>query len=178
MAVESAFSRAVHALSSTFTDAEVMRIGAPVNSNSETLSDYCAGGEGIIMENSKVEANWRSLGIHYPGVIQKTNSDGTYDIMYDDGWLEKGVPADLVRPLDSKSVKKVPPKDDPACQLEKTVVGLEKEAKDLSKDLTAWSAGQRAKRMADKVKTLIPAKLQVYKPPMMIPAGFRSQHCS
>ena len=48
----------------------------------------------------KVEANYGGEGKWYPGSIAKVNSNGTYNIGYDDGDSEENVPADRVRARD------------------------------------------------------------------------------
>ena len=48
-------------------------------------------------DGAKVEGNYRGRGRWYPGTIARTNSDGTFDIDYDDGEKELGVEQELVR---------------------------------------------------------------------------------
>ncbi len=45
----------------------------------------------------RVEANYGGNGEFYPGVIDKVNDDGTYNIMYDDGDTEQDVAESLIR---------------------------------------------------------------------------------
>jgi len=44
-----------------------------------------------------VEGNFAGQGSWFPGKITVSNSDGTYDILYDDGDAEKSVPSSLIR---------------------------------------------------------------------------------
>ena len=54
-------------------------------------------GAGLVEEGDKVEANYRGRGRYYKGRVRRVNRDGTYDIDYDDGEKERGVPTDMVR---------------------------------------------------------------------------------
>ena len=45
----------------------------------------------------QIEGNFGGQGSWFPGKISFANGDGTYDIVYDDGDAEKGVPASLIR---------------------------------------------------------------------------------
>ena len=62
------------------------------SSSKELHSDY-----GSLTERNKIEANYKGKGRWYPGVIQKSYSDGTYDIHYDDGEIELNVGKMMVR---------------------------------------------------------------------------------
>ena len=48
---------------------------------------------------SKVEADYKSSGFFYPGTIKSICGDGSFDIEYDDGDQEPGVPGDRVHAL-------------------------------------------------------------------------------
>ncbi|CAN0497871.1 unnamed protein product, partial [Discosporangium mesarthrocarpum] len=54
-----------------------------------------------LVEGDKVEANYRGKGRFYKGRVGRVNLDGSYNIDYDDGEKERGVPADMVRGLSS-----------------------------------------------------------------------------
>lgn len=45
----------------------------------------------------RVSGNFHNEGTYYPGVISAVNADGTFDINYDDGDKEKGVPMARLR---------------------------------------------------------------------------------
>lgn len=47
--------------------------------------------------NSRVEGNWKGRNTWYRGVIAAVADDGTYNIQYDDGDFEEGVPSDRIR---------------------------------------------------------------------------------
>ena len=49
----------------------------------------------------RVEARYRGRAKYYKGRITRDNGDGTYDIDYDDGEMERGVATHLVRSLES-----------------------------------------------------------------------------
>ena len=53
-----------------------------------------------LLEGDKVEADYRGRGRYLKGRIQKVHRDGTFDINYDDGKKERGVPKDMIRCLD------------------------------------------------------------------------------
>ena len=48
-------------------------------------------------EGSKIEADYRGKGKYYPGRITRVRLNGTFDIDYDDGEKEVGVPRTLMR---------------------------------------------------------------------------------
>ena len=52
---------------------------------------------GLVEEGDRVEANYRGRGRYYKGRVRRVNRDGTFDIDYDDGEKERGVPTDMVR---------------------------------------------------------------------------------
>ena len=54
------------------------------------------GGSGF-REGDKVEADYRGRGRYYPGKIDRTRGDDTYDIAYDDGERETRVAKRLIR---------------------------------------------------------------------------------
>ncbi|CAN0506066.1 unnamed protein product, partial [Discosporangium mesarthrocarpum] len=54
-------------------------------------------GASKLLEGDKVEANYRGKGRFYKGQISRVNLDGTFNIDYDDGEKERGVPEDMVR---------------------------------------------------------------------------------
>ena len=47
----------------------------------------------------RIQARYRGKARYYPGRIARAHLNGTYDIDYDDGEKERGVPADYVRSL-------------------------------------------------------------------------------
>lgn len=49
--------------------------------------------------NEDVEGNFDGAGQWFPGKISQSNKDGTYDIAYDDGDSESGVPSNCIRKL-------------------------------------------------------------------------------
>merc|ERR1719359_503130 len=57
-----------------------------------TLAEYCTGAhtnQEKIAEartGTRIEANWESYATFYPGVIERRNSDGSVDVLYDDGF--------------------------------------------------------------------------------------------
>ena len=54
-------------------------------------------GGGGFREGDKVEADYRGRGRYYPGKIDRTRGDDTYDIAYDDGERETRVAKRLIR---------------------------------------------------------------------------------
>jgi PUB domain/EF-hand domain pair len=53
----------------------------------------------VFIEGDKIEARYKGRDRYYTGVIKRCNRDGSYDIDYDDGELERGVDSDLIRLL-------------------------------------------------------------------------------
>ncbi|CAM9911399.1 unnamed protein product, partial [Choristocarpus tenellus] len=65
--------------------------------------------QGITLrEGNKVEARYRGRGKYYKGKITRVNSDGTFDIHYNDGEKERGVAEDYIKPLDSDNERRSP----------------------------------------------------------------------
>jgi hypothetical protein len=64
-------------------------------------SDDAGGGDGDgggrLEVGAKVEANYRGKGRYYAGTIAKENRDGTFDVDYNDGELERGMEAKDIR---------------------------------------------------------------------------------
>lgn len=56
-------------------------------------------GPSVLALNDRVEANCGNQGVYYPGRLHEQNSDGNWDIAYDDGDFEENVPAELIRKL-------------------------------------------------------------------------------
>ncbi|CAN0536953.1 unnamed protein product, partial [Ectocarpus sp. 12 AP-2014] len=62
-----------------------------------------SGGSGRLERGDRVEARYRGRGTKfYKGKISRVNSDGTFDISYDDGEKEIGIAAEHVRSLESQ----------------------------------------------------------------------------
>jgi len=135
---------------------------------SSGLKGYCAGDDGTFQEDMRVEADWKNYGTFYPGKVKDVNKDGTYDIKYDDGFTEKRVKMKNVNEVEEK--KKMPPKDDPACQVLDGLEKIKKNVKKANKDVSAWLANQRAKR-SGKLPEVTPPPIKVEKAPAPAPAG-------
>ena len=56
---------------------------------------------GRLQAGAAVVARFRGGAKTYPGVIERANADGSYDVIYDDGDREASVPADFVEPVDA-----------------------------------------------------------------------------
>ena len=69
------------------------------SSAKELRSEY-----GILKERDKIEANYKGRGRWYPGVVQKSNSDGSFDIHYDDGEIELNVVRTMIRQLEESKL--------------------------------------------------------------------------
>ena len=65
--------------------------GAGTNSNS-------------IVDGSKIEVNYYGSDIWYPGIVSRSNGDGTFDIIYDDGDQETAVVEGRIRLSDDDRV--------------------------------------------------------------------------
>jgi predicted MarR family transcription regulator len=57
----------------------------------------------VFREGDKIEARYKGRERWFVGVVRRANRDDTYDINYDDGERELGVPADLIRLTSSSS---------------------------------------------------------------------------
>merc|ERR1711968_270096 len=58
------------------------------------------GSSARLEEGMKVEARYRGKSRYYPGKIRRVNRDGTFDIDYDDGDSDKGLPEEMIRSLE------------------------------------------------------------------------------
>ena len=54
------------------------------------------------VQGDKVKANYEGQGEFFPGIITSVNSDGTYDIRYDDGDFESSVERGVIKGLEEK----------------------------------------------------------------------------
>jgi len=59
-------------------------------------------------QSLRVEARWRGGMRWYPGVIAKTNTDGTYDVLYDDGDTEYHLDKARIRILPEQTTEPTP----------------------------------------------------------------------
>ena len=59
-------------------------------------------------QSLRVEARWRGGMRWYPGVIAKTNTDGTYDVLYDDGDTEYHLDKARIRILPEQTAEPTP----------------------------------------------------------------------
>ncbi|CAN0452791.1 unnamed protein product, partial [Discosporangium mesarthrocarpum] len=66
------------------------------------------GAGGKLREGDKVEARYRGRGKYYTGRISRVNSDGTFDINYDDGENERGLAEEHIKPRESASAGRSP----------------------------------------------------------------------
>ena len=134
-------------------------------SSSRSRSRSRSGSSSPSLEKgAKVEARYRGLKKYYPGIINRVNSDGTFDINYDDGEKERRVKKSLIKVLKtrgsrsrkssgsrsrsrkrsqsrsrSRSVSSSASQDAPAQLLPKNVV---KALKKLTKEVTSSSSGR------------------------------------
>ena len=75
-------------------------------SKSDSSSSSSSDSEGDFEEGDEVEGNYASKGRWYKGKIKRVNSNGTYDLLYDDGDTERGVKANNVRLVGGAQKKK------------------------------------------------------------------------
>jgi hypothetical protein len=69
----------------------------------------------------QVEARQLGRTRYFPGVVERVNRDGSYDVKYDDGEAERGVQSDMVRAVGSASRKRGTSKDRPRFDQEEPV---------------------------------------------------------
>jgi hypothetical protein len=62
----------------------------------------------ILQNNTKIEALYYGRDVWYPGVIGRDCGDGTYDVNYDDGEVEKNVKLSYIRSIGTS----LPSRDD------------------------------------------------------------------
>lgn len=119
-----------------------------------TLEEYCSsdGGdteEDSIQEGEEVEADWRGMGVFYPGKVEDTHRDGTVDIAYSDGWTEERVKLKRVHVEETEEEKteaKKGPMNDPACKLSNNTKTLKKKIADAHNEIAKWLAQRRGNR--------------------------------
>jgi hypothetical protein len=163
--LEGQFVQAVTALAQTEADSEMgsdmgieLGTSSVVASSSgdgpKNLAEYCAGPtaqekNSEVKTGTKVMADWRGYGTKYPGVVKKKRSDGSMDILYDDGFSEKRVKASKIEKVKSEDKdeveEEVKPRDDPACELQEYVNELKKKFGKLNDKLSDWLQAQRAR---------------------------------
>mmetsp|Transcript_78778 Transcript_78778/g.148634 ORF Transcript_78778/g.148634 Transcript_78778/m.148634 type:complete len:947 (-) Transcript_78778:129-2969(-) len=113
--------------------------------DAKNLEEYCKGEEEPeFVENQPVMSNWKGYGTHYPGVIHSKNSDGTVDIMYDDGWLEQRVPESNIKPISNGNQQQRKKRDDAVCELAEDVAEVKDDLKDANKNVAVYLASKRA----------------------------------
>lgn len=111
------------------------------------LAAYCgSGGSGSAQEGTTIKGNWKDYGTWYKGTIKEKNADGTYDILYDDGFTEKNVPADNVKTVKTRGNNVNPAKSDPACKLSKDVEELKAAIHDSQKEITMYLQYRKNKK--------------------------------
>lgn len=157
--MKSALGAVSYAFMTTAVDSEMLLVtagGGGGSGGASSLKDYCAGVVAPPQEGMEVEADWKNYGEHYPGEVRDVNKDGTYDIHYDDGFVEKRVKGKNVRPADGEDEKKLPPKDDPACEIVDALEKIKAQIKKSFADISAWLAGQRAKRAGRSTEKVVP----------------------
>jgi len=131
------------------TDSEFADRAAAVSEASSmggpsTLSEYCSGaGAAVIKDKQPVEANWKNFGEFYPGEVKEVNDDGSVDVLYNDGWVEKNIDEKEVKPIDTNP-EGMKAKDDPACQLKDDIEKVKKTVKSAFGEVAKFMAGQRA----------------------------------
>lgn len=150
-----------HALESGVTASA----GSPTVSKAQrSLKDYCSGSGGggsgsgaPLREGQRVEAEYLGLGNKYPGEVIGVNPDGTVDIMYDDNWVEKGVPKERVFPVTAEDQAEAQarkrgwdvtgdPGTDPLCQMKDEVDDLQDDISSAYDDIKTWKASMHRRR--------------------------------
>lgn len=123
-----------------------------------TLKEYCSsGGDPAVDEGEKVMADWKGYGTLYPGEVKDTHKNGTYDIIYDDGWTEKIIPEKRIDEVDANGNPiPITPKpsatrqEDGACQLNDDLQEIKKDIVKVQKQIATWTIAQRAKAAGGK----------------------------
>lgn len=118
-----------------------------------TLKDYCSGAQDGVQEDQTVHANWKGFGEYYPGKVKEINDDGTVDILYEDGWVEKNIEEDAVKPVkNGNGAAQAKPKDDPACQLQDDIEGIKKVISNAFGEVAKFMASQRVGNKVEQAK--------------------------
>lgn len=116
-------------------------------SGPKTLKAYCDGTDGFDF-GQPVKVDWMGFGTMYRGSVQSKNEDGTYDVIFYDGFVEKGVPESRMKPLnhdqDNRNSKRAKSKaKDPACELKEMIKNVKDETQDAYVDITAYLADEK-----------------------------------
>ena len=61
------------------------------------------GSDSALSRGTKVTVNYNGKGKYYPGQISRVNSNGTYDIKYDDGDSERGVKKSNIKTVNNET---------------------------------------------------------------------------
>ena len=86
------------------TDLPESRLRAAPHSDNDSDTDTTDAGapsSATFKTNDLVEGNYAGKGQWYGGKIEAARSDGTYDIRYDDGDIERGIAEDRIRSADA-----------------------------------------------------------------------------
>lgn len=127
------------------------QLGAPEEAGggaTQSLEDYCSGaGEGL-QEKQRVIANWKHYSSWYPATIIRTNSDGTMDVHYDDGFDEDHVTADAIKPAPPEEGGEPPeankPRDDAVCETLDLIPQIKDKIAESQRNVAVWLASKRA----------------------------------
>lgn len=121
------------------------------------LAEYCSPKPKTgLQENQAVEADWRGMGMYYPGEVAETHKDGTVDIAYDDGWTEERVKVKRVHPMEEESAETVEaPKDDPACDLLDFVQNVTDTVQQAHLAISQWLAAGGAKHTKAELEKIL-----------------------
>jgi len=123
-----------------------------------SLAEYCKGGPAPITEDQAVEADWGGYGSFYPAKIKDVNKNGSVDLKYDDGWTEKNIKAEKVKPVDGKTTTgKGEKPDDAACDVVDKLEDVKTRVKDAEKDVSLWVKSKQAKDFGIKPGGKLPA---------------------
>ena len=83
-----------------YDDGDSERGIKPNNIRSISKSQFDADSDSLLSRGTRVEARYRGKSKWYKGKILRANTDGTYDIEYDDGDVERRVAKSLIREID------------------------------------------------------------------------------
>lgn len=92
---------------------------------------------------TKVEARYRGNSTYYSGIILRSRFDGSFDIQYDDGDREFGVPKDFIR-MQSQSVQRELPE-----QVSRMVLGIGTRIEAYHKDKGIYCSGKILRKRFD-----------------------------
>merc|ERR1712032_96684 len=90
-----------------FREGDLLKMLNKLDSTKGGGNDSGSDTDSELSRGTKVTVNYNGKGKYYAGKISRVNSNGTYDIEYNDGDRERGVKRDNIKVSEGSSSKSV-----------------------------------------------------------------------